>query len=411
MNIYQSVIDLVTPQRVAKAAAALGEKESNVESAIRSILPSLLGALYTKGATPAIKETVELAGKHNLRKDLDAIYEGSGVIDGMNLGERFENALIGAHNQEFPKSIAKHSGIGHENADRLSNWVAATIAAWFGDMVVKQKHSLTTLINQLGSEKSLFSKDIPDGVACELNLLVPGACVREEDKKNSNTWIWWLVVALIVIFLAVWLFRTCDTKAVKQEIKNDEQKIENVVKDAGKEIKNGAEDVVDEAKKLADGMKEITLPGGVKITVKRGSTEEKMIDFLNSEEFRKSGSNSLTPANKWFHFDDIDFEHDSTTKMTTGSKAQLDNIATILKAYPEANILVGGYADRTGTRAVNFDISKKRAEYVKKVFTDDGINASRINTEAFGKTLAKYPADAPDSQRAIDRSIAIRLDK
>ena len=393
MKIYQSIKDLVTQQRVAKAAATLKENESDVAKAISQILPSMLGALYTKGATTPIKDTIQLAGKHNIIKDLNGIYEGSGVIEGINFGERFENDLIGSRNSAFPKSISKHSGISVDNADRLGNWVAATIAAWFGEMTVRQGHSLATLINDLGKEKSEFSKDIPEGVACELNLLVPGACVREEDKKKSNTWIWWLVVILILLVLAVLIFRGCDrNKSDETRVVVETEKID-VHKDGTVEIINR------------------TLSNGLVISVPKDGAEEQMIDFLDSNRFKNAKAGSDELRERWFHFDYIDFEHNSATSLTAGSRQQLVNIAAILKLYPDAKIMVGGYADRTGSKAVNDEISKERAEYVKKVLVDNGIAAARVSTEGFGKEFAKFPADAPDSQRVLDRSIALRLDK
>lgn len=407
MNIYQSIKDLVTKERVTKAAATLGEKETNVASAISYILPSMLGALHTKGATSAIKGDIELAGKHNLRKDLNAIFEGSGVIDGMNIGERFENALVGVQNHEFPKVIANKSGVKEESADRLGNWVAATIAAWFGDMTVKQKVSLGTLFEDLGREKGEFVRDIPEDIARQLNITIPAAAKTDNKKvvtkeKKGMGWIWWLIIILALLIIAFIIFRSCDTKAERAKLKAETEKVEAVLDKTGNDIKN-------EANKLGDELKEFVLTNGQKIMARENSMEARMIEFLNSAEYRNATAEQL--KSKWFHFDHIDFEHDSTTEMTPGSRTQLDNIAHILKAYPNAKIRIGGYADKTGTVAVNEEISKERAEFVKSVFVKNGISAARVSTEGFGKEFATHPASAPDSERALDRHIALRFEK
>ncbi len=409
MKIYQSIKDLVTKERVTKAAATLGEKETNVASAISYILPSMLGAMCTKGATPAIKSDIELAGKHNLRKDLNAIFEGSGVIDGMNIGERFENALLGAKNNEFPKAIANKSGVKVESADRLGNWVAATIAAWFGDMSVKQKVSLGTLMEDLGREKGEIVRDIPEDIARQLNIIVPGAAKVDNKKtavavkeKKGMGWIWWVIIILAILIIAFLIFRSCDTREERARLKAETEKVETAVDNAANSVKN-------EANKLATDLKEFTLSNGQKIMARENSMEAKMIEFLNSAEYRNGTNEQL--KSKWFHFDHIDFEHDSTTEMTPGSRTQLDNIAHILKAYPAAKIRIGGYADKTGSVAVNDEISKERAEFVKSVFVKNGISAARVSTEGFGKEFATHPAGAPDSERALDRHIALRFEK
>jgi len=103
--------------------------------------------------------------------------------------------------------------------------------------------------------------------------------------------------------------------------------------------------------------------------------------------------------------------HDSETALAGNSMEQLDNIAAILKNYPDVRIRIGGFADKTGTRAVNYEISKKRAEYIKSILVKDGIPADRISTEGFGKEFATVPADATAAQRAVDRSIAMRFTK
>ena len=409
MKIYQSIKDLVTKERVSKAAVTLGEKESNVASAISYILPSMLGSLDMKGAKPEIKETIDLAGKHNLKRDLNSIFEGGGVIDGMNLGERFENALLGSTNQEFPREIARKSGVKAESADRLGNWVAATIAAWFGDMTVKQKVSLGSLLDDLRKERPEFLKDIPEDIARMLNIHVGGTramdskvnATQKKEKKGMG-WIWWVIIILAVLIIAFLIFRSCDTKAERDRIKAETERVEA-------SIDRAANDVRTEAEKIGNNLKEITLSNGEKFRALENGTEAQMIAFLNSAEYRNATNNDL--KSKWFHFDHIDFEHDSATEMTVGSRAQLDNIAMILKAYPNAKIRIGGYADKTGTVAVNDEISKERAEYVKSVFVKNGISAARVSTEGFGKEFATHPASAPDSERALDRHIALRFEK
>ena len=110
-QIYDSIKGLITPKRVSAAALALGEKETNVSDAASVILPSLLGALLKGGANDRISAVVTDSGKEKLTQHLDDIYTGSGIINGKNLGERMENALIGSQNQQFPVEVAAKSGI------------------------------------------------------------------------------------------------------------------------------------------------------------------------------------------------------------------------------------------------------------------------------------------------------------
>lgn len=438
MKIYESIHALVTQQRIKKAAATLNESEASIKKAVDIIMPDMLKALHSKGATPAVRETIELAGKHNIINKLDSIYEGSGVIDGMNLGERFENAIIGSQNQSFPESVAHRAGISHESADRLGNWVAATIAAWFGDMTVNKNNSLGSLLQELGNEKSEPAKAVPHKAAAQPARPAPA------PKKKSMAWLWWLIIILVAALLAFFIFRSCDTSREKNMVMSEIEQLEDrfdanrrkhETEKAGRKARRAAEKAAREAKLEADKkelardidkigeelkldtenaiahteMKEITLPNGTKITVRRGGCEDQMITYLNSAEYKNATNNNF--RDRWFHFDRIDFEFNSADRLTPGSQAQLDHLALILKAYPDAKIKIGGYADKTGTQLVNEVISEKRAEYIKSQFVKNGINSSRISTEGFGEEFATHPENAPDVERALDRHIALRFNK
>ena len=64
---------------------------------------------------------------------------------------------------------------------------------------------------------------------------------------------------------------------------------------------------------------------------------------------------------------------------------KVDNIISIMKAYPEAVVTVTGYADKqTGTSKRNMYLSQKRAEEVTNALVNAGIDKSRINTEFRG---------------------------
>ncbi len=58
-----------------------------------------------------------------------------------------------------------------------------------------------------------------------------------------------------------------------------------------------------------------------------------------------------------------------------------------LKANPNANVLVEGYASKDGSKAFNQKLSERRAEAVKKALVNDyGIAADRVKAEGLGVT-------------------------
>ena len=68
------------------------------------------------------------------------------------------------------------------------------------------------------------------------------------------------------------------------------------------------------------------------------------------------------------------------------------NIAEYLKANPDAQIIVRGYADKdTGTSAYNMKLSQRRAQAVADILTGDyGIAENRLIIQAAGSDTQLY---------------------
>ena len=55
-----------------------------------------------------------------------------------------------------------------------------------------------------------------------------------------------------------------------------------------------------------------------------------------------------------------------------------------LQPYPQANVLVQGFADTTGSEAKNQGLSRERAQAVAAYLSAHGIDASRMNVQGYG---------------------------
>ncbi|HVU05693.1 MAG TPA: OmpA family protein [Polyangiaceae bacterium] len=66
------------------------------------------------------------------------------------------------------------------------------------------------------------------------------------------------------------------------------------------------------------------------------------------------------------------------------SAPTLDGAVAVLNEYPALRILISGHTDTDGDRAVNMDLSKRRADSVKGYFVSKGIAADRIETVGMG---------------------------
>ena len=401
MTHYESLKESISPQMLKTAAATLREDEKGVASAVAVLLPSLLVRFMDQGETARVNETIREAGNAELFDRRAEIFAGHGIDGGMNLGERFENELVGAENKAYPNAVAAESGISAASADRLSGWVAAVIAGYVGHKIVRNNLSMSAVMAGLRQERGSVVKEIPVKVGRAAGI--SGMCsssapVAGRDGKKNN-WLVWLIIVLIVVIIVFLSIRSCNRNGGGEVV----AVTENVT------VVPTAPAAQTAAAKEGLTFVEHKLPDGRTIRVAEGGCEDCMLKYLQSDAYRKATNEEL--SKNWIQFDKIDFMHDSETALAGNSMEQLDNIAAILKNYPDVRIRIGGFADKTGTRAVNYEISKKRAEYIKSILVKDGIPADRISTEGFGKEFATVPADATAAQRAVDRSIAMRFTK
>lgn len=75
----------------------------------------------------------------------------------------------------------------------------------------------------------------------------------------------------------------------------------------------------------------------------------------------------------------------NSAQPNTQSAGSVNFLANYLKANPSVSADVIGYADEIGNTEYNNELSRRRAENVKKILVDAGIDASRLNIVARGE--------------------------
>lgn len=95
----------------------------------------------------------------------------------------------------------------------------------------------------------------------------------------------------------------------------------------------------------------------------------------------------------------IGFEIGKSNVLAT-SKGSLVKLAEFLKANEEMTVTVEGYADaETGTVKINQELSEKRADEVKKILVDCGVESNRIATVGKGATVQ------PFAENGVNRAV------
>ncbi|MDX1775665.1 MAG: OmpA family protein [Desulfobulbales bacterium] len=104
---------------------------------------------------------------------------------------------------------------------------------------------------------------------------------------------------------------------------------------------------------------------------------------------------------------DVTFDTDSAI-VKSGLYSEIDRIANILVKYPQTVIQVEGHTDSTGSETYNMDLSARRAEAVKNLLVQRGVDPIRILTVAFGES-APIASNATDYGRAQNRRVEIKV--
>lgn len=79
----------------------------------------------------------------------------------------------------------------------------------------------------------------------------------------------------------------------------------------------------------------------------------------------------------------IFFDTDKDT-IKPASRATLDRAAQVMREFPDMKVEISGHTDAEGDRAYNVELSRRRAEAVRKYLVDAGIDPGRITTRGAG---------------------------
>ena len=108
-----------------------------------------------------------------------------------------------------------------------------------------------------------------------------------------------------------------------------------------------------------------------------------------------------------FDFDRLEFETGSAS-LTARSRAQIVDVARILRAYPNARVQIAGYTDNIGDEAANQALSRGRAEAVMNALRENGAPAANMTAEGFG---SRNPVadNSSEAGRARNRRVTLSI--
>lgn len=83
----------------------------------------------------------------------------------------------------------------------------------------------------------------------------------------------------------------------------------------------------------------------------------------------------------------------------------LESVSTHLKTYPERRLFLNGYTDSSGDGVANYLLSKRRAERVKTILSDElGVEPERLVVRGYGEAFPEFE-EINDQTRSLNRRV------
>ncbi len=395
-NLIESVKEILSGDMTNRMAGILGESPANVQQAIQGIIPAILTGLLLKTDSGDVQDTLNLAttaARSDIPFNLNSLAGGTINSKGMD----FLKNIFGEKTSVLSDAIAGYAGISSQSASSLLSTAAPTALGVLGNHILNSNMNASGLRSFLNSQKKKVLNVLPTGIFLngimgidDLSEIADKFSASELPERKEKSKAKWVIpiILILVAGIVVWYFMSKQTPSG-----NPPQAITDTVTPSKDTIK---QDIIAEKKYT------LKLPDGVLLDAKKGGIEDQLIIFFTDP---KSKASRRFP----FNFDQLSFNN-GTSNITNESMVQIQNVASILKAFPKAKIKIGGFNEKGGDSTSNKLLSESRANAVAEAIKAAGVNSNQIaGVEGFGSDFAKYPAEAADSLREKDKRISISV--
>jgi OmpA-OmpF porin, OOP family len=387
-SLFASLLHSLDQSSISQIASLLREPEQNISKGMESSIASVLGAMVSNAGDPGgLGKMLDLVpsnfGEMSWSKMAAGLSSaGSSLID---TGKQLLPGLFGSSSSSVADAVARDSGIGPAKATTLLAMAAPMVLGFLSRRVRDQGWSMRELSSALLREGATIRTGLPAGVddlfwprasAATASSPVIAQAVQHETSSRAG---WLGVLTLGAAALGgFWLWTH----------------IRRPVETAAVQTTGEANRLTEEAGRWAGSIKR-RLPNG--IDVPRNGIESRLLNIIDGTD--------VTGRTSWLDFDHLMFDSGSS-KLRPDSAEQLDHIAAILRAYPNVQLNIAGFTDNVGSSAENLELSRARAESVKKALVSRGISPDRLAVQGFGETLSDNSTTAA---RASNRRVAVQV--
>ncbi|MFZ1332113.1 MAG: OmpA family protein [Flavobacteriales bacterium] len=395
-ELVKGIMSDVTPAMVQGIAGNLGESEMGITKALNGMLPTLLAAMIGKSSNDsAFNNLFDLVTDPKSRSLLDNL--GNSISSGSFMRTAGNNDLVGTflkrlfgdRSSDILSAFSGQNGLRTRSTGPMMNISAQLVVGHLSRSIKRNGLEAGSFIRFLSDEKSGIIDALPPGMIGLLGL--DGNLDPTDAPVRSNKTA--LIIGLIAMgMVAIWIWDRYDEPPVETvQIESPVLKFDTTDTATTNAFKAVQKNVPGWYLKLDNGYELIGDSAGI---------ERNLFQFISS--------NKVVDTTTWFNCDHIVFQEESTALDMDQSMDQLNNIAAIMKAFPNVELKIGGYTDSKGSSAENQKISQERADAVRNALLKLGIRSTRIGSEGYGD---QYPVAGNNTEegRSQNRRVAIRV--
>jgi OmpA-OmpF porin, OOP family len=389
-SLYTQLSSIIKPSVVTDIATSLGAPEGAVSRGLGLSAASVFSALASKaGDSDIMRGVVDVASRMptDAMSSLGARDVGDAGSPLMATGGRFLASLFGGGQNWLTDLLSRESGLGSGAASSVLTLGAGALMSFIGSKVRDQGMSAGLLSNFLRVEAPAVRQALPASIndALARHFVEPAMARTAEGvvattaRKERSYFPWMAMAAIIAAGLWYGLRPERAVPPIQTRVVGTSGTTTFVPPDLGNFMSR-------------------TLVNGSVIMIPERGVENRLLAFIQD-------SSQIPDKITWFDFDRLLFDTGSA-QLQASSGAQLRDIAAILKAYPNAQVKIGGYTDDVGDPAANLQLSQERADNVRGRLVSMGIDANRLTAEGYGE---EHPIadNSTESGRAMNRRISM----
>jgi len=419
-SMLDSFRELASPAILSILTRQTNESESAVSRAFSAAIPAI-GAMIANRSDDSgfMKELSDLATRTAADPDpLKTITRlaasGGTGIDTTTPSGSFLSSLFGHNLSGMIDSVSNYAGIRGSSAASILQVAAPLVLGYLGRMMRSDNLTTAGLADRLRAHRNQLASAVPLGFEMPEFFHTPYRAARaaaddsvrrvQAQREADTSWavpvlaligllglgglIWWASHKPVIEVGRVEQTQPTMPYGTTQPV-TPAPEANNAVGTTGMTPPTGTTGI--------GGMVTRTLSGNVVIMIPSGGAADRLYKYVSSSG---TGGTVIT-------LDMVKFTNGSAM-VSPESREQIDNVAAILKAYPQTNVTVAGYTDNQGNEHSNMALSKARAEAVAGRIIAKGVPSDRVHSEGYG-SQKPVGDNTTDAGRAENRRVTLEV--